>query len=392
VLELRSVNRVPSAGGGFINTGWCVGGAFNNNSRNLRAAYRNNNHPDNRNNNIGFRVVVSTDFDVRKPRRVRLARRDEERPNLVLAAPLVGAGEDQRPRALVRLARGHLFHRAEMTSRLDDVVSWENLLLAYRMAARGKRGRIDVAAFDHRLEDHLFTLQDEILAGTYRPGAYRSFHIHEPKHRLIFAAPFRDRVVHHALCQVIEPGFERTFAPWSFANRVGKGTHRALDRAQRLSRRYPFVLQCDIRQFFPSLDHALLLDALQRQIADPRLFSLVTLIVASGEGVLSGEYVMTYFAGDDLFAARPVTEGVPFLGFVVDPWRRRLKGRKVIARRRFVRLAARWHTGEASTEEVAASVRGWINHVRYGNTVGLRKAVLGDVRLTSRATMAGGSR
>jgi retron-type reverse transcriptase len=149
-----------------------------------------------------------------------------------------------------------------------QLCSWDNLLLAYRKASKGKRGQANVAAFEHRLEDNLLQLQAELLAQTYQPGPYASFYIHEPKRRLISAAPFRDRVVHHALCNLIEPLFERSFISDSYANRVGKGTHRALDRCQYFTRRYRYVLACDIEQFFPAIDHAILRDILVRKIAD----------------------------------------------------------------------------------------------------------------------------
>ncbi|MFC1467029.1 MAG: hypothetical protein ACFLMY_19520 [Candidatus Brachytrichaceae bacterium NZ_4S206] len=118
----------------------------------------------------------------------------------------------------------------------DHLCSWDNLYLAYRRAAKGKRGRAAAATFEYRLEDNLFALQRELQEQVYRPGAYASFTIHEPKRRLISAAPFRDRVVHHALCNVIEPLFERKFIADSYANRIGKGTHRALNRCQELAR------------------------------------------------------------------------------------------------------------------------------------------------------------
>ena len=102
------------------------------------------------------------------------------------------------------------------------VWAWENLELAYRQARRGKRGAAPAADFERRLEDNLVGLQDELREETYRPGAYHSFYIHEPKRRLISAAPFRDRVVHHALCNIIEPLFERRFVHDSYANRRDK--------------------------------------------------------------------------------------------------------------------------------------------------------------------------
>ena len=104
-----------------------------------------------------------------------------------------------------------------------------------------------------------------------RPGAYSSFTIHAPKRRLISAAPFRD----HALCNAIEPVFERSFVYDSYANRIGKGTHRALDRARVYARRHRYVLQCDVRQFFPSIDHAIL----ARKVDDPDVLWLVDRIL-----------------------------------------------------------------------------------------------------------------
>ena len=120
----------------------------------------------------------------------------------------------------------------------DQLCSWDNLYLAYRLAAKGKRGRLAAASFEYRLEDNLCDLQEELARQTYQPGRYHSFFIHEPKRRLISAAPFRDRVMHHALCNLIEPIFERSFIADSYANRVGnpgsRGTRHA-PRAKSLS-------------------------------------------------------------------------------------------------------------------------------------------------------------
>lgn len=342
----------------------------------------------------------------------------------------------------------------------ERIFSWENLLLAYRKASRGKRGKPIVAVFEHSLEENLLALKNELKEKIYYPGHYVSFTIHEPKRRLISAAPFRDRVVHHALCNIIEPIFEHRFIRDSYANRVGRGTHRALDRCQQFARRYRYVLQCDIKQFFPSIDHEILRCLLSRAITDSDMMWLVDRILESGEGVLSEEYTMSWFAGDDLFAVnrprglpignltsqfwancylnafdhfvkrelqckgylryvddfllfsndknmlwkwrealvkrlvglrltmqpgvhpRPVTEGIPFLGFVIYPNHRRLKRRKVIHfRRRFVNLVRRYKAGGVPLSQVTASAQGWANHARYGNTVGLRKAVLSHMTI-----------
>jgi RNA-directed DNA polymerase len=151
----------------------------------------------------------------------------------------------------------------------EHLCSWDNLLLAYQRASLGKRRHANVAAFEYDLERNLLRLQTGLSQQVYQPGRYHSFYIYEPKRRLISAAAFRDRVVHHALCNLIEPLFERSFVAESFANRVGKGTHRALDHAQQLARRYPYVLQCDVQQFFPSVDHQALASILQRKLDDP---------------------------------------------------------------------------------------------------------------------------
>jgi len=313
-----------------------------------------------------------------------------------------------------------------------------------------------VAGFEQRMADHLIQLREELLSSRYRPGPYTHFTIHEPKRRRISAAPFRDRVVHHALCNVIEPRFERSFIGDSYANRQGKGTHRAVDRVQQFAGRYRYVLRADIVKHFPSIDHEILLGILAKRIPEPDVMALAETIVASGTGVLDGEYAMVWFPGDDLLAAcrprglpignltsqfwsncylHPFDEfvkrelrcpaylryvddfalfsdskrqlwewkraiidrlgrlrlvihereaqvlpcrcGIPWLGFVVYPDHRRLKARKVItASRRLEESHSAWLEGRIGFEEMRASVLGWINHVRYADSWGLRRHVL----------------
>jgi len=200
-----------------------------------------------------------------------------------------------------------------------QVCAWENLLLAWRKARKGKRGQPPAASFEQEAADHLLELHHELTTQTYTPGAYVSFTIHEPKRRLISAAPFRDRVVHHALCNVLEPLFERRFIDDSYANRQGKGTHAALDRCQHFARRYRYVLAGDVQQFFPAIDHALLLATLQRVVVDPAVLWLCQQILHSGVGVLAEVYSMDYFEGDDLFAIyRP--RGLPIGNLTSQFW------------------------------------------------------------------------
>ncbi len=116
----------------------------------------------------------------------------------------------------------------------ERISSFENLLYAYRRAARGKRSHPDVALFDYYLKGNLLQLRNQLTRHVYRPGPYHRFTLADPKPRVISAAPFRDRVVHHALCNVIEPLFERRFIGDSYASRQGKRIHQALDRCTTL--------------------------------------------------------------------------------------------------------------------------------------------------------------
>ena len=114
----------------------------------------------------------------------------------------------------------------------SQIHTFANLYPSYRAARRGKRDRPAVASFEFDLEHNLLEIQTELQEQSYLPGAYTNFSIYEPKRRLVSAAPFRDRVVHHALCNVIEPIWEPRFIHHSYACRVGKGTHKALDQCQ----------------------------------------------------------------------------------------------------------------------------------------------------------------
>lgn len=340
-----------------------------------------------------------------------------------------------------------------MNSLYSQVVDWSNLLLAYRKAARHKRGKSSAAAFEHQLADHLLAVQDELIQLTYQPGDYVHFMIHDPKRRKISAAPFRDRVVHHALCNIIEPLFEAQFIPHSYANRVGRGTHRAIDTLQAFAGTYSYVLRMDIVKHFPSIDHAILFDVLADTVRDDNTCWLIQKIIASGANVPWDEYEKLCFAGDELLvvnrarglpignltsqfwsnvylnpldwfitqdlgceayvryvddlalfgsskrqlyewkqamieflAALRLTvnetqaqvihpkAGIPWLGFIVYPAHRRLKSRNVVKfTRRFERNIAAYEQGEITFAELDASVQGWINHVRYADTWGLRE-------------------
>lgn len=190
----------------------------------------------------------------------------------------------------------------------QNLTSWDNLLLAYRKALRGKRRRIEVARFSCHLEPELLVLQRELLQSDYQPGAYRQFTIYDRKPRVISAAPFRDRVVHHALMNMIEPSLDRRFIDDCYACRKGKGVHAAVNRYQSYAGQYAYVLKLDVRQYFPTIDHTILKNSLQRRIKDNKTLNLLNLIIdASPESPAPFDL----FAGDDLFTALERRRGIP---------------------------------------------------------------------------------
>ena len=335
--------------------------------------------------------------------------------------------------------------------------SFANLLAAAEAAAAGKRDRPDVATFLMELEPNLLRLRRELLDGSYRPGAYRTFVILEPKRREISAAPFRDRVVHHALTRVLEPVFEKRFSPHSFACRKGKGAHAALRLASGAAKEHPYVLKCDIRKYFASIDHEILNAKLARVVKCAPTLALAATIIA---GSNPQEECAFYFDGEDLFTAmerrrglplgnqtsqffanvyldgldqfvtrhlRPWAyaryvddfvvfgedkgelrrmrasladflqaerlllhegksrtfrcgDGVTFLGWRVFPTHLRLvRGNVVRCSRRLRWLAAAYREGRVSWDTIALSVRAWIGHAGFGDTVGLRWRLLGRI-------------
>ena len=190
------------------------------------------------------------------------------------------------------------------------VVSFENLLLAFRKARRGKRRKPGVAAFELNLEKELLELQRDLISGDYLPGEYRLFNIYERKPRVIAAAPFRDRVVHHALLNVIEPPIDCRFIFDSYACRTGKGVHAAVARYQIWARRHVYALKIDIARYFPSVDHSLLKEKLRRLIKDREVLALLDKIVDFNPPP-SPDAPLVYFPGDDLFAPLQRSAGLP---------------------------------------------------------------------------------
>lgn len=321
----------------------------------------------------------------------------------------------------------------------NEIISFENLHAAYIQARRGKRYKSEVMGFGRRLEENLLALQQELIGGRYRTGAYRVFYVYEPKKRLIAALPFRDRVVHHALIRVIEPIWEQRFIYDSYACRVGKGTHAGVERLTRFLRKarrqwaQTYVLKLDVHSYFPSINHAVLLDLLARRIKDRYVMSLIGEIVSSwppggGVGLPIGNLTSQFFANVylhelDMFVKHilkaryyirymddavilhydkrwlhetkrqisqflherlhlelnsktnvfPAEQGINFLGYRIWWSHRLLRRRSVKAMRRKLKAFQRLYAeGEIDFETINASIQSWIGHAKHANTYRLR--------------------
>lgn len=159
------------------------------------------------------------------------------------------------------------------------ITDWGNLQEAAAKAQKRKTKIACVTRFNKNLEAELLKIQQELQSKTYKPGAYKTFQILDPKPRIISAAPYRDRVVHHALCIIIARILEQSFIPDSYANRQGFGTHRALRRFIHFARTSRYVLQCDIKKYFPSINHEILKIMLRNKIKCPDTLWLIDLII-----------------------------------------------------------------------------------------------------------------
>jgi RNA-directed DNA polymerase len=153
--------------------------------------------------------------------------------------------------------------KIKFTHSYEDIISHENLLGAWREFLKGKRGKSDVQQFQYTLSDHLTELHRDLVNKVYKHGGYYAFNISDPKPRNIHKAAVRDRLVHHALYRTLYPFFDKTFISDSYSCQKGKGTHKALIQFERFARKASknhtktvWVLKCDIRKFFASIDHS----------------------------------------------------------------------------------------------------------------------------------------
>jgi len=322
-----------------------------------------------------------------------------------------------------------------------QVTQFANLVRAWKLASRGKRNRLPVARFASEMDERLIEIKRSLENGTWQPGAHRQFFVYDPKFRSIAAPPFADRVVHHAICTVIEPLFERRFIFDSYACRVDKGAHLGIRRLQKFLRkkRAEYALKCDISKFFASINHDVLRQIIRQTIHDPKLLKILDLIIAGySPGIPIGNLTSQLFANvyldqldhfikeelrikyylrymDDfvilgenkadltktLAAVRnfltdrlkltlhprkvrlfPTRLGVDFVGYVVFQDHILLRPKNV---RHFMKKLRKQQKmlarGKITQKELKESVRSWIAHAVHADTFGLRRKLFASANL-----------
>jgi retron-type reverse transcriptase len=324
---------------------------------------------------------------------------------------------------------------------IERIADADNLRLAFWKASRGKRAKATVLKFRENLHAELRELREGLLTGTLEWGPYRTFMIHDPKERMICAAPLRDRVAHHAIMNVAETAFEAYQIHDSYACRKGKGLDGALRRAVAFARQGGWFLKLDIRKYFDSIHHETLKYLLRRRLKDHTVLALFDAIIDSYEtaparGVPIGNLTSQFFANhylavldhhvketlrsaryvrymDDFIVwdserqrlrqvrgeverflrsrlrleLKPVCvnrcdRGMTFLGYRVYPHRVGLARR---SRRRFREKLRQYHEncerGQWDEQQTARHVEPLLSFVRRGGCIGLRKRMLEQLGL-----------
>ncbi|KPA16217.1 RNA-directed DNA polymerase (reverse transcriptase), partial [Candidatus Magnetomorum sp. HK-1] len=314
----------------------------------------------------------------------------------------------------------------------DQIACFKNLQNAGRKAMRSKKNNVEAIRLYFHLETELLELEKELLNETYEPQAYYHFQIYEPKKRDICAAPVRDCIVHHAICNIVEPLMDKSFIKDSYACRKNKGVYAAVFRAQNFSRKFKYVMKCDIKKYFETMNHDVLKQMILDKYSDGRLNRLLFKIIdhpfpnsLKGKGVPIGNLTSQLFANfylnrmdhylkdylgikgylrymDDflifsnqkdhikrwLFSLQtmvsnqlklelkkelqhwfPVYQGIPFLGFRIFPGIIRLQRKTIIRFRKNIRKKEKqFIEGKITENQLTASVQSMVAHISWGNT------------------------
>lgn len=319
----------------------------------------------------------------------------------------------------------------------DRIAEPENLRLAFLKAIRGKRAKPEVLAYAAGSDENLRLLREQLLERRVDVGHYHFFTVHDPKERVICAAAFPERVLHHAVANICEPVLERYAIHDSYACRTGKGMHAAIVRAQAFTRQYAWYLKLDIRKYFDSIRHETLMSLLERRFKDKGVLLLLRTILETysteaGRGLpignLLSQHLANFYLGhldhrvketlrvrgyvrymDDfvlfgdckatlkehLSAVRDFLKeelglelkdnvqlnrcgrGVPFLGYRVFPGRVALGPR---ARSRFGRklrgYEGEWLSGQWSEACLQRHMEALLSYVRFADTLGMRRGIV----------------
>ncbi len=181
----------------------------------------------------------------------------------------------------------------------DKICDMDNLNLAYRKARKGKSKQLGIQCFEKKLDENIKQIYSEMIAGTYKTSEYSVFTIYDPKERKIYSLPFRDRVVHHAIMNILEPVWTSVFISHTYSCIKGKGIHgvvKHLKRDLKDIENTKYCLKFDIRKFYPSIDHEVLKSIIRKKIKDNKLLNLLDEIIDSAPGVPIGNYLSQFFA------------------------------------------------------------------------------------------------
>jgi RNA-directed DNA polymerase len=309
----------------------------------------------------------------------------------------------------------------------------DNLRQAFRKAKRNKAKKFYVIEFEKDLEVNLTQLQQELRDESWQPTTYKVFTTFDPKQRQIHAPRFRDRIVQHALMAVLEPIYTPILIHDSYASLKHKGTHVAVDRLTSFLRGHKnpvYVLKCDVRKFFDSIDHDLLIGILRKKIGDERVMVMIKKILACGgitKGVTLGNFTSQWFANiflneldyyvkhtlkikeyirymDDFVILSEIKEelhtykekidaflkslnlqlhpkkqeifptllGIDFLGYVIWHDHRKLRKRNIW---RFIHRLQGFEraASKATKEHIGASIMSWKGYAQHGDSWGLNR-------------------
>ena len=315
-----------------------------------------------------------------------------------------------------------------------QICNWDNILTAYKQTCNGKRKTWGYLEFKEYDEFNLKEIQQELLDNKYKIGGYRHFTIYEPKPRLISALDFKDRLVQHALCNIITPIFEKTFLPSNFACRDGMGTHKGVKHLQSMMRKhnYTHFLKTDYSKYFPSVSHERLYIEIRRKITCRATLNLIEEILPiTGQGIPIGSLTSQLFANvygniidqyiqhdlkhkhwarymDDIvilgnspdqlresfdniqtfskenmhmniskWCARPINTGVDFLGYRIWPSHKLIRKDSVSRAKKKIKR----YTLQNKTDDLKKFVAAWKGHTKWADCHNLKKYLRGQYEI-----------